>query len=68
METFDFQKIENLENKKQILSNWKKTIESHALNGVGEIPLHGDFLIDIFAAVLGYRRIIENQKEWKILF
>jgi type I restriction-modification system DNA methylase subunit len=67
MDTFDFQKIKNLEKKKQILSNWKKTIESHALNGVGEISIHGDFIIDIFSTVLGYRRIIENQREWNIV-
>jgi type I restriction-modification system DNA methylase subunit len=67
METFDFNQIENLEEKQHILLNWKQVLESHSLKGLGEVSVHGDFLIDIFSNVLGYKRITENQEEWNLV-
>ncbi|NIN47062.1 MAG: N-6 DNA methylase [Candidatus Aminicenantes bacterium] len=67
METFDFNQIKNLEEKQHILLNWKQVLESQSLKGLGEISIHGDFLIDIFSNVLGYKRVTENQEEWNLV-
>ncbi len=59
-------KIEGLEQKRTILANWNNAIETELLKKAGEFPLHGDFLIDIFCNVLGYKRRIESPKQWNL--
>lgn len=67
IDAFDSDRIKNLEEKQHTLLNWKKLLESHTLKGAGEVSLHGDFLIDIFSYLLGYKRITENQGEWNLV-
>lgn len=62
----DITHIENVEQKKKILSNWKHAIESSTLKNAGEVAIHGDFLIDIFSHVLVYKRQIEHPTEWNL--
>jgi type I restriction-modification system DNA methylase subunit len=59
--------IENIQQKKEILANWKRATESASLNKAGEIAMHGDFLLDIFCRVLGYKRQIEHPSEWNLV-
>jgi type I restriction-modification system DNA methylase subunit len=66
LERFDIAQVANIEQKRQILAKWKQAIESQKLKQAGEVPLHGEFLIDIFAAALGYTRITEDQTEWHL--
>jgi len=66
MRRFDFSRIEKIDEKKAILLNWKKLIQSGAIRKAGEISIHGEFLIDIFSNVLGYKRIAESPAEWNL--
>ena len=63
---FDSSKIADLPQKRAILAQWRQAIASAALQQSGEVALHGDFLIDIFARVLGYARQIEAPAEWQL--
>lgn len=62
----DLSKIADLPQKRAILAQWRSAIASAALQQSGEVALHGDFLIDIFARVLGYTRQIESPAEWQL--
>lgn len=66
LERVEVAHIENFEQKKAILTNWKHAIESSTLQKAGEVAIHGDFLIDIFCRVLGYKRQIEHPAEWNL--
>ncbi|GAK53854.1 Eco57I restriction endonuclease [Candidatus Moduliflexus flocculans] len=62
----DPSKIADFPQKRAILAQWRSAIASAALQQSGEVALHGDFLIDIFARVLGYARQIESPAEWQL--
>ncbi len=59
-------RIADLPQKRAIVAQWRQAIASAALTQSGEVALHGDFLIDIFARVLGYARHIEAPAEWHL--
>lgn len=63
---FDPTLIADLPQKRAIVAQWRSAIASSALQQSGEVALHGDFLIDIFARVLGYARQIEAPVEWQL--
>ncbi len=66
LEQVDITHIDNFQHKKTVLTNWKLAVESTTLKNAGEVAIHGDFLIDIFCQVLGYKRQIEHPAEWNL--
>lgn len=46
-----------------ILQKWKTSLQSGSLNKIKEISLHGQFLTDLFGAVLGYTGITDGHGE-----
>ncbi|MCP4374408.1 MAG: N-6 DNA methylase [Deltaproteobacteria bacterium] len=67
IERFDMAQIPNLAQKREILAKWKQTIDSNKLKGAGEVSIHGVFLSDLFATVLGYKQITEHPTEWNLV-
>ena len=67
LERVDIAQIHDLQQKQQILAKWKQTIDSNKLKNAGEVSLHGVFLSDLFATVLGYKQISEHPTEWNLV-
>lgn len=59
--------IPAIEQKQQILAKWQHMILSQKLKDAGEVALHGVFLNDLFATVLGYAQITEHPTEWNLV-
>ncbi len=66
LERIAVSQIADIQQKQRILSNWERTIKTQTLKGAGETPVHGDFLIDIFSNVLGYKRMAEHPEGWNL--
>ncbi len=66
LERFDVTQIPNLQQKWEILTKWKQTIDSGKLKHAGEVALHGDFFRDLFGTVLGYTRLSDGFEEWNL--
>ncbi|MDY0091939.1 MAG: N-6 DNA methylase [Candidatus Vecturithrix sp.] len=63
---FDVAQIPDVAQKREILAQWKHTIDSGKLKQAGEVALHGEFLGDLFGSVLGYTRLTGGQEEWNL--
>ena len=67
VEGLDPSTIPDIEQKRQILAKWGQSIEFGKLKGAGEVALHGAFIGDLFASVLGYARMTDHPTEWNLV-
>ena len=65
LEGFDLNSVDNLENKRKIISNWKYSIENSDLAMTTEKSVQGDFLNRFFEDIFGYQQRYGND-EWNI--
>ena len=63
---FDAAQIPHLAQKQAIVAKWQQAIAAGKLEQAGEVALHGDFLSDVFGAVLGYVRLTDGPAEWNL--
>lgn len=55
----------DLDEQHQTIQKWIEALRSGRLAKTSEVSLHGDFLNDIFKAVLGYRSIMGSD-QWEL--
>jgi type I restriction-modification system DNA methylase subunit len=57
----------DLAEKQGVLDKWIVTYRRGTLDAVNEISLHGEFLIDLFAHILGYQTVVGGEgKNWTL--
>lgn len=62
---FSLDAIKGINEKMQIVQNWKYSIETTDLEHTKEMSVKGYFFTDFFTGILGYKKIIGN-KQWEV--